>query len=112
MYRLFHFVTSLTPCVSHSCPHLLICLLLISLSATSNWLFPLSFQAFTIVGTEPVESLVPLVAELRRLRGGGGARRLLGCVELHAVRANTALADFLNVPPEQVRLGRMEQRRF
>ncbi|KAG7308801.1 hypothetical protein JYU34_006035 [Plutella xylostella] len=61
-------------------------------------------DAFTIVGTEPVESLVPLVAELRRLRGGGGARRLLGCVELHAVRANTALADFLNVPPEQVRV--------
>lgn len=61
-------------------------------------------QAFTIVGTEPVESMVPLVSEIQRLRNVYNPRKLLGCVELHCVRANTVLADFLRVPPESVRV--------
>ncbi|XP_045498377.1 malate dehydrogenase, mitochondrial-like [Colias croceus] len=61
-------------------------------------------DAFTIVATEPVESLVPLVGEIQRLRSKYNPRRLLGCVELNCVRANTVLADFLRVPPESVRV--------
>lgn len=61
-------------------------------------------QAFTIVATEPVESLVPLVSEIQRLRATYNPRLLLGCVELNCVRANTVLADFLRVPPESVRV--------
>lgn len=61
-------------------------------------------QAFVIVATEPVESLVPLVGEIQRLRGLYNPRTLLGCVELNCVRANTVLADFLRVPPESVRV--------
>ncbi|CAH0585840.1 unnamed protein product [Chrysodeixis includens] len=60
--------------------------------------------AFTIVATEPVESMVPLVAEIQRLRGTYNPRSLLGSVELNCVRANTVLADFLRVPPEAVRV--------
>ncbi|XP_028173538.1 malate dehydrogenase, mitochondrial-like [Ostrinia furnacalis] len=59
---------------------------------------------FTIVATEPVESMVPLVSEIQRLRGVYNPRRLLGCVELNCVRANTVLADFLRAPPEAVRV--------
>ncbi|KAI5644236.1 lactate/malate dehydrogenase, NAD binding domain-containing protein [Phthorimaea operculella] len=58
----------------------------------------------TIVGTEPVESMVPLIAEIQRLRNCYNPRRLLGCVELNCVRANTVLADFLRMPPEAVRV--------
>ncbi|KPI97681.1 Malate dehydrogenase, mitochondrial [Papilio xuthus] len=61
-------------------------------------------DTFTIVGTEPVESMVPLVSEIQRLRNVYNPRKLLGCVELHCVRANTVLADFLRVPPESVRV--------
>ncbi|XP_032517815.2 malate dehydrogenase, mitochondrial-like [Danaus plexippus] len=61
-------------------------------------------QAFTIVATEPVESMVPLVSEIQRLRSQYNPRFLLGCVELNCVRANTVLADFLRVPPESVRV--------
>ncbi|KAI8436644.1 hypothetical protein MSG28_010142 [Choristoneura fumiferana] len=46
-------------------------------------------SAFTIVATEPVESMVPIVAEIQRLRGVYNPRKLLGCVELNCVRANT-----------------------
>ncbi|KAJ8721976.1 hypothetical protein PYW08_004378 [Mythimna loreyi] len=60
--------------------------------------------AFTVVATEPVESMVPLVGEINRLRGIYNPRLLLGCVELNCVRANTILADFLKVPPESVRV--------
>ncbi|KAJ0176740.1 hypothetical protein K1T71_007919 [Dendrolimus kikuchii] len=60
--------------------------------------------AITIIATEPVESMVPLVGEIQRLRGVYNPRTLLGCVELNCVRANTALADFLKVPPEAVRV--------
>lgn len=62
------------------------------------------FQAFTIVATEPVESMVPIVSEIQRLRCMYNPRKLLGCVELNCVRANTVLADFLRVPPESVRV--------
>ncbi|XP_022122158.2 malate dehydrogenase, mitochondrial-like [Pieris rapae] len=61
-------------------------------------------DAFTIVATEPIESLVPLVGEIQRCRCKYDPRRLLGCVELNCVRANTILADFLRVPPESVRV--------
>ncbi|CAK1580100.1 unnamed protein product [Parnassius mnemosyne] len=61
-------------------------------------------EAFTIIGTEPVESMVPLVSEIQRLRTVYNPRKLLGCVELNCVRANTVLADFLRVPPETVRV--------
>ncbi|XP_073956850.1 malate dehydrogenase, mitochondrial-like [Choristoneura fumiferana] len=61
-------------------------------------------SAFTIVATEPVESMVPIVAEIQRLRGVYNPRKLLGCVELNCVRANTVLADFLRAPPETVRV--------
>ncbi|KAJ8731503.1 hypothetical protein PYW07_004667 [Mythimna separata] len=61
-------------------------------------------SAFTVVATEPVESMVPLVGEINRLRGVYNPRLLLGCVELNCVRANTILADFLKVPPESVRV--------
>ncbi|XP_053609871.1 malate dehydrogenase, mitochondrial-like isoform X1 [Plodia interpunctella] len=60
--------------------------------------------AFIIVATEPVESMVPLVGEIMRLRGAFNPRYLLGCVELNCVRANTVLSDFLRVPPESVRV--------
>ncbi|XP_063535995.1 malate dehydrogenase, mitochondrial-like [Cydia strobilella] len=59
---------------------------------------------FTIVATEPVESMVPIVAEIQRLRSCYDPRKLLGCVELNCVRANTVMADFLRVPPETVRV--------
>ncbi|KOB76145.1 putative malate dehydrogenase [Operophtera brumata] len=52
----------------------------------------------------PVESMVPLVGEIQRLRSLYNPRTLLGCVELNCVRANTALADFLRAPPEAVRV--------
>ncbi|VVC87105.1 unnamed protein product [Leptidea sinapis] len=61
-------------------------------------------ETFTIVATEPIESLVPLVGEIQRVRGVYNAKRLMGCVELNCVRANTVLADFLRVPPESVRV--------
>ncbi|CAH2980958.1 unnamed protein product [Chilo suppressalis] len=61
-------------------------------------------DCFTIIATEPVESMVPLLGELQRLRSVYDPRRLLGCVELNCVRANTVLADFLRVPPEAVRV--------
>ncbi|XP_049873451.1 malate dehydrogenase, mitochondrial-like [Pectinophora gossypiella] len=61
-------------------------------------------SCFIIIGTEPVESLVPLVGEIQRLRSCYNPRKLLGCVELNCVRANTVLADFLRVPPESVRV--------
>ncbi|KAL4707836.1 hypothetical protein ACJJTC_001782 [Scirpophaga incertulas] len=61
-------------------------------------------DCFTIVATEPVESLVPLVGEIQRLRSVYNPRTLLGCVELNCVRANTVLADFLRVPPEVVKV--------
>lgn len=54
-------------------------------------------QAFTIVATEPIMSMVPLIGEIRRLRGAYNPRTLLGCVELNCVRANTVLANFLKV---------------
>ncbi|XP_039753492.1 malate dehydrogenase, mitochondrial-like [Pararge aegeria] len=61
-------------------------------------------SAFTIIATEPVESMVPIVSEIQRLRAKYNPRKLLGCVELNCVRANTVLADFLHVPPESVRV--------
>ncbi|XP_046966116.1 malate dehydrogenase, mitochondrial-like [Vanessa cardui] len=61
-------------------------------------------DAFTIVATEPIESLVPLVSEIQRLRSIYNPRLLLGCVELNCVRANTVLANFMRVPPESVRV--------
>ncbi|KAM3965340.1 malate dehydrogenase, mitochondrial [Aphomia sociella] len=61
-------------------------------------------SAFTIVATEPVESMVPLIGEIQRLRGVYNPRALLGCVELNCVRANTVLADFLKAPPESIRV--------
>lgn len=48
--------------------------------------------------------MVPLVSEIQRLRAVYNPRKLLGCVELNCVRANTVLADFLRVPPEGVRV--------
>ncbi|CAB3236757.1 unnamed protein product [Arctia plantaginis] len=59
---------------------------------------------FTIVATEPVESMVPLVGEIQRLRGVYNPRMLLGSVELNCVRANTVLADYLKAPPESVQV--------
>lgn len=61
-------------------------------------------QAFTVVATEPIESMVPIVGEIQRLRGTYNPRTLLGCVELNCVRANTVVADYLGVPPESVRV--------
>ncbi|XP_068633522.1 malate dehydrogenase, mitochondrial-like [Battus philenor] len=61
-------------------------------------------ETFTIIATEPVESMVPIVSEIQRLRNVYNPRKLLGCVELNCVRANTVLADFLRVPPEAVRV--------
>ncbi|XP_063624697.1 malate dehydrogenase, mitochondrial-like [Cydia splendana] len=61
-------------------------------------------SAFTIVATKPIESMVPIVAEIQRLRNCYDPRKLLGCVELNCVRANTVMADFLRVPPETVRV--------
>ncbi|XP_059051896.1 malate dehydrogenase, mitochondrial-like isoform X2 [Achroia grisella] len=61
-------------------------------------------SAFTIIATEPVESMVPLLGEIQRLRSVYNPRKLLGCVELNCVRANTVLADFLRAPPESVRV--------
>lgn len=68
-----------------------------------HYIIPLH-QAFTIVATEPVDSMVPLVGEIQRLRGNYNPRTLLGCVELNCVRANTVLADFIKVPPEAVKV--------
>lgn len=48
--------------------------------------------------------MVPLVGEIQRLRSVYNPRTLLGCVELNCVRANTALADFLRMSPEAVRV--------
>lgn len=56
------------------------------------------------MATEPIESMVPIVSEIQRLRGVYNPRLLLGCVELNCVRANTVLADFLRIPPEAVRV--------
>ncbi|CAH1638113.1 unnamed protein product [Spodoptera littoralis] len=61
-------------------------------------------MAFTVVATEPVDSMVPLVGEIQRLRGIYNPRSLLGCVELNCVRANTVLADYIKAPPEAVRV--------
>lgn len=61
-------------------------------------------SAFTIVATEPVESMVPLVEEVQRLRNTYDPKKLLGVVELNSVRANTVLAEFLKVPPETLRV--------
>ncbi|XP_026761963.2 malate dehydrogenase, mitochondrial-like [Galleria mellonella] len=61
-------------------------------------------SAFTIIATEPIESMVPLVGEIQRLRNVYNPRKLLGCVELNSVRANTVLANFLRAPPEAVRV--------
>lgn len=56
------------------------------------------------MATEPVESMVPLVGEIQRLRGVYNPRMLLGSVELNCVRANTVLADYLKAPPESVQV--------
>lgn len=39
--------------------------------------------------------MVPIVAEIQRLRGVYNPRKLLGCVELNCVRANTVKLHFV-----------------
>lgn len=52
-------------------------------------------SAFTLVATQPVDILLPIVANIQKLRGVYNPRTLVGCVEWLRIRASGILAEYL-----------------
>lgn len=52
--------------------------------------------------TNPVNSLIPMAAEMLKMAGITNLNRLFGVTTINSIRANTLTADILGVDPECV----------
>lgn len=61
-------------------------------------------EAMLLLITNPVNSTVPIAAQVLRAKGVYKPQKLLGVTTLDVIRANTLFADAMNKPPESVNL--------
>ncbi|CAL8464917.1 g4452 [Coccomyxa elongata] len=59
-------------------------------------------EAWVAIISNPVNSTVPIAAEVFKKAGMYNPRKLLGVTKLDVLRANTFVADAIGVPPERV----------
>ena len=63
-------------------------------------------KTWTAIITNPVNSTVPIAAEVLKAEGCYDPRRLFGVTTLDVVRARTFIADILSIDPKHVRSPR------
>ena len=57
-------------------------------------------DAFILLLTNPINSLLPLFSEIYRRKGVDGSRRLFGVTILDSIRASTFVSGALHLPPD------------